>query len=208
MTRGTDLSQNMEKFETFLKTERNNAEVRVFLCGQGIDPQKTLSELAAAKSDKRAYLWERLEQDFDGCKVLLGEHDHLIEAYSHIFQAKTKDPRKVNLAKFEATLSKHVHLIVLFPESAGSFAELGLFTCPGGVPEKLFVIVEKHREHEPSYQNGFLGRGPIAEVKSARGWVRFLDYANLDEIYEAVSEVVAGIFEDVTTKNIFIKKDL
>jgi hypothetical protein len=197
------------KFDRFLESARGKAEVRVFLCGKGIDQTKTLLELAHAKADKRAYLWERLEKEHPGCTVLLGEHDHLIAAYGRIFQkSDTKDPKSVNLARFEATLSRHVHLIVLFPESAGSLAELGLFACPGGVAEKLFVIVEKWRETEPTYHNGYLARGPMASVKSAKGRIKYLDYDDLEAIYNAISEVVEGIFEDVTTKDIFIQKDL
>jgi hypothetical protein len=180
----------------------------VFLCGKGIDPNIPLEQLASEKTDKRAYIWSRLEKEIAGCKVLLGEHDHLISAYGNTFHRSSVKPRKINLASFEATLARHVHLIVVFPESAGSFAELGLFTSPGGMPSKLFVIVEKHRETEEMYANSFLARGPIALVASERGHVRFFDYNDLDAIYEAIREIVEKIAEKLTTEKIFIRSEL
>jgi hypothetical protein len=201
-------SHDDRAFDEFLEEARDQVEVRVFLCGKGINPKVPLAKLAARKADKRAYLWSRLEKEVSGCKVLLGEHDHLVAAYGQIFHKSSGKPRKINLASFEATLARHVHLIVVFPESAGSFAELGLFASPGGLPHKLFVIVEKHREKEKSFLNSFLARGPIASVATERGSVRYFDYKDIDGMFQAIKKTVDKIAEKLTTERIFIRRDL
>jgi len=69
-------------------------------------------------------------------------------------------PTFINLSQFEQFIADFSDCIVIFLESPGAFAEIGLFTNVPTIRDKLLVII--------AYQttNSFINYGPIAEVNS------------------------------------------
>lgn len=73
-----------------------------------------------------------------------------------------KDCPYSELVTFENDLASLSDLVVLFPESPGSFAELGAFTTQVGIVEKLLVVMQLKYQNESS----FLLKGPLAYLRN------------------------------------------
>jgi hypothetical protein len=71
-------------------------------------------------------------------------------------------PTFLNLSQFEQFIADFSDCIVIFLESAGAFAEIGLFSHVPSIRDKLLVI------NNIAYQttNSFLNYGPLAEVNA------------------------------------------
>ena len=67
------------------------------------------------------------------------------------------EPEFHNLAKFEEIIAQISACIILFPESDGSFAELGYFSAKSEVRRKLLVVNDARFQGEDS----FISLGPI-----------------------------------------------
>jgi hypothetical protein len=116
----------------------------IFLCG---GPLKT-----SKRNMRREFLrWSSVE--LPGVVTLLAE-----DAYGH---TKLFDPPEtVNLSEFEEVIGTISDCILVFPESEGSFAELGLFSHVGDVSEKMLVA------NAIAYQakDSFINLGPIKTI--------------------------------------------
>jgi hypothetical protein len=70
--------------------------------------------------------------------------------------------RKSAISKFETVVAESVDSVLIFPESPGSFAELGFFSADQGIADKTLVAIAV--EHQgPS----FITLGPISLVARA-----------------------------------------
>jgi len=76
--------------------------------------------------------------------------------YTHLYDP----PEAVNLSDFEEVIGEIADCIVLFPESAGSFAELGLFSGHDKIRGKTLVV------NPISYvsDESFVNLGPVATI--------------------------------------------
>lgn len=105
-----------------------------------------------------------------------------------------------DLLEFESHIAELSSLIVLILESAGSIAELGLFSAIDGLKEKLLIVVETGHYQEPS----FIRLGPIeyleknfqnmAECHRWRDPHRAMDHQALREVQV---ELVSAIKERI-----------
>lgn len=69
-------------------------------------------------------------------------------------------PEAVNLAEFEEVIGEIADCVLLFPESAGSFAELGLFSAHSVIRTKILVVNPVSFVSEESFVN----LGPVATI--------------------------------------------
>lgn len=69
-------------------------------------------------------------------------------------------PKFVNIATFEKLISDVADCVVLFPESVGSFAELGLFSHITDVRSKTLII----NDFNEYASDSFLANGPIRTI--------------------------------------------
>lgn len=67
-----------------------------------------------------------------------------------------------NLVDFESDAGLLTKAIVLFSESAGSFAELGAFCMDPVISERLFVVVSRENYNADS----FIAHGPIKKIEN------------------------------------------
>jgi hypothetical protein len=194
-----------ENFKAYVAHNRERAHVRVFLCGKALPNEPLTNHLQA---HLRAYLWERLERELHGCQVFLGEHTNLIKQYELASGRKVADDehtQAVNLAHFEASLAKWAHLVVIFPESPGSFAELGMFSVAPKIGRKLLLMMDSRYESHQS----FINRGPVRAAEKNGARVHFVDYENTawDSIYDKICVEIQNIFESLATESIFTMED-
>jgi hypothetical protein len=144
------MSHPLEAFSSSLDLDASkviNSPSLIFLCGGPI-PAK-----AGADPSLRALFYQRLKDNHPDLfkKVLLAE-----EANKWSKTAKHYD----NLFVLENDLAFLSAVILLFVESAGSFAELGTFCQAPALRKKLVAILEHTYYHqaEPS----FIRDGPVA----------------------------------------------
>ncbi|WP_086983797.1 retron St85 family effector protein [Vibrio aphrogenes] len=155
---------------------RNRKRVTVFLCGADIKNDKTArSQMAAVFSHYPRYELLYPEDLFDD--LLAGQGQH-------------------SLLKLEGILADSVDAIVLFPESPGSFAEIGAFSNNEQLARKMVVLSNKRYKSNKS----FINYGPYRLIKSSgTGKVIHINYDHLtnpDEyhrIYRNVNNYITQI---------------
>jgi DNA-binding transcriptional ArsR family regulator len=118
----------------------------LFVCGGPVDgPELTL---------RRKFLdWSKCElPDFI---VILAE-----EAFKQV--RSHKPTRAVNLGAFEKLIAEVADIVVIFPESPGSYAEVGFFSGSQHIPAKTIVA------NDSTYRGvqSFLNLGPLRSIDS------------------------------------------
>jgi hypothetical protein len=123
---------------------QNKKKPVVFLCG---------GPLVSSKRNMRRDFLRWSSKNFPEVVTLLAE-----DAYRHT--NNYDKPEAVNLSEFEQIIGTISDCVLLFPESAGSFAELGLFSNVNEIREKMLVA------NLITYQSqdSFLNLGPIRSI--------------------------------------------
>ncbi|EKO3979993.1 TPA: retron St85 family effector protein [Vibrio fluvialis] len=113
-----------------------------------------------------------------------------------IFDDLLAGPGQHSLLHLENILADCVDAIVLFPESPGSFAEIGAFSNNSKLAEKLIVISDKNYKNKKS----FINYGPYRLIKATQtGKVLHVNYKDLDDnllakkLYRTINENVTKI---------------
>jgi hypothetical protein len=75
-----------------------------------------------------------------------------------------------DILEFESDLAQITELIILFCESAGSFAELGSFAIVDEIAARLLVVIRDHY----SNANSFITLGPILNLKNNHDYSVFV----------------------------------
>lgn len=91
-----------------------------------------------------------------------------------------------NLAVIEETIADTVDSLLLFPESPGSFAELGLFSANEAITQKMLVAVEHQYQGD-----SFIILGPIKRINASSS------YAPLPLV---LTEDVESSFSQISTR--------
>jgi hypothetical protein len=166
------------------ETRRDLARVMVsmFLCGPG----KTEARRGAkrkAREDIRSFLRKRIYEEFVQCEVKLGEHEGLIRAFS-----RAAGKTAANLADHELSLAatKRMDLVVIFPCSPGSFAELGMFCMAKKIAPKMVVFFDRQYKNRKSY----VRHGPIEAARLRKARIFYVDYADRNRIWTRVRDIV------------------
>jgi hypothetical protein len=175
-------------FEQFMQSRLNDVDPQIFLCGGALNPNLSLEE--QAQKDVRADMVVRLKRDIPKCGTLLGEDVGLIEAFqrSPASLTRLRKEEEPDLGHFEAFLAKYVDLIIIFPYTPGSYAELGMFSMQE-LCHKILVVNDKKYENSPS----FINRGAIEQARRGRAIIKYVDYENRDEVYETIMDEVRNL---------------
>lgn len=186
------------EFYAFVGRNTANVSIKVFLCGRALRSDISVAE--QSNTDLRAHLLKRLEDEVN-CSVFLGEHSALIEAYHRAsgHPVADKAEHSANLSLFEATLGDFVDLVVIFPDSPGSFAELGMFAVSPPMCTKLLVVIKS----EYKGANSFIMRGPIIAAENNRAKIAYLDYGGWNLIYETVHAEIIRIRQTLASQEIW-----
>lgn len=147
----------------------------IFLCGADInDRSKARSKLASLLAGKKRFEIFYPEDIFDD--LLVGK--------SH------------SLLTLESILADSVDAIVIFPESPGSFAEIGAFSNDERLRNKLVCFANKKFQKQKS----FINYGPLRLVKASRsGTVVNINYDDFDSadkaevIYDSLADALGKI---------------
>jgi hypothetical protein len=168
----------VEEFTRDLTAGLDRIPLSVFLCGKGIAAKPS------SRRDIRTYLQTMLESEIKSCRVRLGEHKLLIGVYR-----KAVGPSATNLADHEFELANRIDLLVIFPSSAGSIAELGMFCLEDAIAQKMVIFLSRRYRRSRS----FVVNGPVAAAKRRNSKVFFVNYSDRKQIWKAVKNLVLNI---------------
>lgn len=174
--RDKDLEQVANIIKDRIFVPRSEKKVTVFLCGGEVSNQKNArSKMAKIFSKYPRYELLYPEDLFDD--LLAGQGQY-------------------SLLKLENILADSVDAIVLFPESPGSFAELGAFSNNIDLAKKMVVIANNKFKSDKS----FINYGPNRLIKSSKtGKIVNVNYEHLSDlveqhkIYRRVNDYVTNI---------------
>ena len=100
-----------------------------------------------------------------------------------------EERERTNLAHFEKLIAETVDSVLIFPESPGSFAELGFFSAHEDISKKTLVAVK-----EQFQDNSFISLGPIHHISSVSKFrpMPIILGGDLDDRFKTISERLAG----------------
>ena len=168
----------VNEFYQDLTTALDDISLSVFLCGKG------LTTKPSSRRDIRTYLQTMLEAEIKSCRVKLGEHKVLIRTYTTAV-GKTA----TNLADHELALAHKIDLLVIFPSSAGSIAELGMFCLEDKIAQKMAIFLNRRFRKSRS----FVVNGPVAAARRRNSKVFYVDYSDRNKIWKEVKTLVLDI---------------
>jgi hypothetical protein len=172
-------TQYAEDFTSTLTNALDKVTVNVFLCGKGLASNP--SETSTNGSDLRLFLQDKLQNEVKNCRVKLGEHQSLIERYRSAAGAVA-----FNLADHEFAMARTIDLVVIFPCSPGSFAELGMFSREESIATKMAIFLDVGYGDS----KGYIVEGPVAAARLRQSKVYVFDYSDREAILKQVTELV------------------
>jgi hypothetical protein len=167
-------------FQQFVAGQLDDTQVKVFLCGEALDPSSKIEDQTA--SNLRAYLKVGIEREVKGSVVTLAEHKKLIDAYNG---SEGDPPKFANLTDYELNLALWADLIVILPSSPGSIAELGMFAVLPKYTPKLLVIFNTQFG-----RSSYIWNGPIKASRPRGSIIVETDYAELEGVLQTIVERV------------------
>lgn len=168
----------VKEFAEGLTTTLDGIPLSVFLCGKG------LNDNPSRRRDIRTFLQSMIEKEVKSCRVKLGEHKVLIRAYA---QVVGKDAS--NLADHEYALAHKIDLLIIFPCSPGSIAELGMFCLEDSIAQKMVIFLHPKYRKKGSY----VVNGPVAAAIRRRSKVFYIKYSDREKIWKEVKSLVLNI---------------
>jgi hypothetical protein len=99
----------------------------------------------------------------------------------------------LDVGKFEEIIAEICDCLIIFPESAGSFAELGYFSRSEELRKKILVV----NDAELQGQDSFIRRGPIHSIDAVSQFkteiqVEYNEKANFDLVKERLEHRIVG----------------
>ena len=119
----------------------------LFVCG---------GEVGESANSNRAHFLKWAEKELTDVIPLVAEQAYR-ESYSD------RSPEFINLGKFEQLVAGVCDCVLIFPESVGSYAELGLFSAYAPLKKKVLVANEAEYHNKDS----FLNLGPVQNIDSS-----------------------------------------
>ncbi|WP_197710769.1 MULTISPECIES: retron St85 family effector protein [Serratia] len=143
-----DFNSIAREINGIIKDGLDDSKKIIFLCGKD-------------KSDKNSYRHK--------ISLLLEKEKNYQLAYPEdLFEDLLEGQAGNSLLALEEQLAEAVDLIILIPESPGSFAELGAFSMRKELASKMLIL----RQGKYKSDKSFINHGPIRLVKTAKGHVQ------------------------------------
>jgi hypothetical protein len=153
----------------------------VFVCGPAVFTSSgTKSRRRGARI--RDFVSKKIAER--GASVFWGEHRRLRNAgRGIILRSFTDADREVHFAE------KSADLILIFPDSAGSVAELGGFSLHEHIAPKMLVVFDASRR----LGKGYVVKAVARAAKSRKAQIEFKDYTQKADVWLIVEQVLTKI---------------
>lgn len=155
----------------------NDTPVTVFLAGPFIRPDVALEPNSSDASKLRYEIFHRLTRE--GFIVSLGIYPDLLASF------QTGTGMYHNSAEAELTHARDVaSLVIMIPDSPGSFAEIGAFSLKEEICRKMIILADVARKRNL----GYLNTGPVACAEAFGSTVERVDYKDVEACIKAVTK--------------------
>ena len=134
-----EIRQIFEKKEVFQRRDKSIA----FVCGGSKDDPRTM----------RSQFLKWIKTAHPSIIAVLAE-DAFRSTYFH------NPPLTINLSKFESLIAEISDCVIIFPESIGSFVEVGLFSNVDKIRAKTLIVNDLDHHSKDSFTN----LGPIRSI--------------------------------------------
>lgn len=166
-------------------SEMRKIASRLYVATQkAIDQQKPtvllLGPTMSANNDGSALRKGLQERIWSIGVTVLAEHDEMEKVAEKIWK------RINNLSRLELNIAKIVDLVVIIPDSPGSFAELGMFAMQNSICHKMVILLRKEFKKDKSY----IQLGPRRYAEELRAEPIFIDYKDIDNAWKKVAVFV------------------
>ena len=175
-----DAATAIADFEGRVTDLIGSVRLTVFVCGPAVmDASGTPS--AEPGATVRRYVSERIEKE--GHCYVWGEH-----LPSKGGGSKATWIRRFDDANKEVMFAVHdkTDLVVIFPSSSGSLAELGAFCMHDQISPKLLIIFDKRLKGD----KGFVVRALGKAARSRKATIRFQDYGRPKGVWAVVRKAI------------------
>jgi hypothetical protein len=165
----------------FKRLDDRVAEIQliVFVCGPTVPFRKAKAKLSPA-TVVRKFVSDKITEL--GSVVIWGEHFD-----------KRRRPRGNLSFKYFTDADKEMafadegaDLVIIFPESAGSLAEVGGFSLHSEVAKKMLVVFDRSRKGD----KGYVVQAVARAAKSRKALIKYRDYKKLDELWKEVNRAL------------------
>ena len=109
---------------------------------------------------------------------VVAEHDDIVRV------ARNKLKAGYNLTVYEALVADLSDVVVIIPDSPGSFAELGYFGSVARVCSKMLIFFDK--QYRALNNKSYILEGPGKAAKSHSAEVYFVHYSEFEGIWKKV----------------------
>ncbi len=175
-----DTTTAIADFEERVTSRIDEIKLTVFVCGPSpIDADGLPSTEPGAVV--RVYVSERIVEE--GHCYVWGEH----------LPSKGGGPGLAQIRRFDDAdkeimfaVHSNTDLVVIFPSSSGSLAELGAFCMHDKISPKLLIVFDKRFKGD----TGFVIRALGKAAKSRKATIRFVDYARPNRVWTAVRRLI------------------
>jgi hypothetical protein len=168
--RAARIKHEAEFFGELAITQIEAARPKVLLLGPSASDNKPGGKL---RTELKRLCWEI-------GTTLVAEHEEIEKEGRKTLQGEN------NLTGWEAHIAKNSHLVVIIPDSPGSFAELGFFSMQNEICPKMVILFDKQYKKDTSY----IQRGPRRNAAARRANILFVDYNNPAAVWRRVSKFV------------------
>lgn len=177
MTEATISDLDLLKIALKVKTDFfkpvNSANTTIFLCGGDIKQKDNLRSLVAL-----------------GLSDWLGKKTYDLIYPEDIFDQLLYSSKAKDLLSMENMLADSVDVILIIPESPGSFTELGAFANNSALRNKLICLIDpKYKKHK-----SFINQGPVKLIKKTnKQGVLYIGKENLERDFHKVRSSIRKI---------------
>lgn len=176
----TELNELLQEIQDSVYAKIGKRKIRVLVFG----PDLENGEKASAKL--RKYIISKCKKyDYT---VVLSEHEEIRQIYEKIFgSANDLCNMEYHLAmeKLKGTQEDIIDGIVIIPDSAGSFIELGMFAIEDSLHEKILVLFNQN--FEPKMSDNFIGLGAKTAYDNGNARTKILNYENKESAWNEVA---------------------
>lgn len=125
----------------------------------------------------------------DSYVVVLSEYDEIQELYSKIL-GPIHDLCKMEYHLATGKDKNHGHDfidgIIILPDSAGSFIELGMFAIAEKIHNKILILF--NNQYEATISDSFVGKGAKLAFDNGHARTKIIDYNDSTKAWEEVSK--------------------
>jgi hypothetical protein len=175
----TNFSRLFKEIEDSLNPQIKQKQIRVLVFGPDLD------SIDKPSAKLRKYIIGKCKED--AYTVVLAEHEEIKKLYDRIFpSANDLCKMEYHLAAAKIKGSDIIDGIVIIPDSAGSFIELGMLAIDNKLHRKILVLFDK--QHESRMIKNFVGLGAKKAYDNGKARTKILNYDDHLIAYNEVSD--------------------